>query len=257
MADLNRAGIMPAIQALTRDTHAFLFTGAHRSDPLDVASFNSSYLFDPAGEIVAQYDKIHLAPFGEYVPLGQLLPFIEKVVPAIGDIDSGDTQATLAAGPKTLGPLICFEVLFAPMAESLRAAGADVLVVITNLAWFGSSNAIPQELEIARLRAIETRLPLIHSANTGVSGVFDPWGRFDDVDLYVGAGGPVNRPDLPQSAKTMQRFAGRFAIAAPGDRLIPGGPVYVPYAAMLLAALLLGAGLWRRFGPAPLTPSDS
>jgi apolipoprotein N-acyltransferase len=147
-----------------------------------------------------------------------------------------------------VGPLICFEVLFAPMSETLRDSGADLLVVITNLAWFGSSNAIPQELEIARLRAIETRLPLAHCANTGVSGMFDPWGRFDDVDLYVGAGGPVNRPDLPQAAKVGLRFAGRFPVAAPGQRLIPGGPVYVPRVALVLACLLIVIGLWRRFG---------
>ncbi len=250
MADLDRPGILPAITNLTRDIGAFLFTGAHRSNPATDGSLNSSYLVDPNGEIIGHYDKIHLAPFGEYVPLNQFFPFIAKVVPAIGDIESGTEQITLPVNSKTLGPLICFEVLFAPMTESLREAGADVLVVVTNLAWFGSSNAVPQELEIARLRAIESRLPLIHCANTGVSGVFDPWGRFNDVDLYVGAGGPINRPDLPVAAKLQQRFAGRFPIAAPGQRLIPGGPVYVPRIALVLAGILLVIGLWRRFGDA-------
>lgn len=253
MTDLDRPGILPTITELARDLDAHIYTGAHRSSMESLSSFNSSYLFDSAGDVSGQYDKVHLAPFGEYVPLSRLLPFIAKVVPAIGDIDSGTEQTTLKTDAKTLGPLICFEVLFAPMAESLRGAGADMLVVITNLAWFGSSNAIPQELEIARLRAIETRLPLIHCANTGVSGVFDPWGRFDDVDLYVGAGGPIEHPDLPQAAKTMQRFAGRFPVAAPGQRPIPGGPVYTPWIATAASLLLLIVGLWRRFGPAPVS----
>lgn len=248
MADVNRPGILPPLRKLTIDVDAFLYTGAHRSNPETGGIFNSSYLIDPSGDIVAHYDKIHLAPFGEYMPLSRFFPFIAKVIPAIGDIESGTEQTTLKTNTKTLGALICFEVLFAPMSESLREAGADVLVVITNLAWFGSSNAIPQELEIARMRAIETRLPLIHCANTGVSGVFDPWGRFDDVDLFVGAGGPVNRPDLPQAAKMMRRFAGRFPVAAPGHRLIPGGPVFAPQAALVIAGLLLLVGLWRRFG---------
>lgn len=247
MGDVHRPGILPTIARLTQDIDTFLYTGAHRSNSETGGSFNSSYLIDPDGEIIAQYDKIHLAPFGEYVPLSQFFPFIAKVVPAIGDIESGTDQTTLKTNAKTVGPLICFEVLFAPMAETLRDSGAELLVVITNLAWFGSSNAIPQELEIARLRAIETRLPLAHCANTGVSGMFDPWGRFDDVDLYVGAGGPVNRPDLPQVAKVAQRFAGRFPVAAPGRRLIPGGPVNVPRVALVLACLLLIIGLWRRF----------
>jgi apolipoprotein N-acyltransferase len=253
MGDVYRPGILPTLSSLTQDVDTFLYTGAHRSNPETGGSFNSSYLIEPSGEIVAQYDKIHLAPFGEYVPLSQFLPFIAKVVPAIGDIESGTDQTTLEANDKTLGPLICFEVLFAPMAETLRDSGAELLVVITNLAWFGSSNAIPQELEIARLRAIETRLPLAHCANTGVSGMFDPWGRFDDVDLYVGAGGPVNRPDLPQAAKVAQRFAGRFPVAAPGQRLIPGGPVYIPRLVFVLACLLLCVGLWRGYGSSTKT----
>ncbi len=249
MGDLNRRGILPALTKLTQDIDAFLYTGAHRPNPETDGSFNSSYLINPNGEVVTHYDKVHLAPFGEYVPLSNYFPFVATIVPAIGDIEAGTEQTTLTTDTKILGPLICFEVLFSPMAETLRDAGADVLVVITNLAWFGSSNAVPQELEIARLRAIETRLPLIHCANTGVSGVFDPWGRFDDVDLYVGANGPIDRPDLPQAAKMMQRFAGRFPVAAPGVRLIPGGPVYAPQVALLVSGLLLALGLWRRYGP--------
>ncbi len=248
MGDLNRRGMLPALTQLTQDIDAYLYTGAHRSNPETEGSFNSSYLVDPSGEVIAHYDKIHLAPFGEYVPLSQFFPFIAKVVPAIGDIEAGSDQTTLNAKTKTFGPLICFEVLFAPMSEALRDEGAELLVVVTNLAWFGSSSAIPQELEIARMRAIETRLPLAHCANTGVSGMFDPWGRFDDVDLYVGYGGPSDRPDLPQAAKMMQRFAGRFPVAAPGRRLIPGGPLYAPRLAMVAAGLLLLIGLWRRYG---------
>jgi len=181
MTPLETPGVMKNLAALTREAQAPLFTGISRFVPESNGWANSSCLITEQGNIAGYYDKIHLAPFGEYVPLGKYFPFITQIVPAIGEMVPGESPAVFDVGTRRIGPLICFEVLFPEMAERLRRNKADCLVVITNLAWFGVSNAIPQEREISRLRAVETRLPLIHCANTGVSGVFDPYGRFTNI----------------------------------------------------------------------------
>ncbi|MBN2311461.1 MAG: apolipoprotein N-acyltransferase, partial [Candidatus Hydrogenedentes bacterium] len=142
MDELDTPGILDEVTGLCRDTGAALFAGSHRSNPATGGPLNSSYLIDRDGAVVDYYDKVHLAPFGEYVPLGDYLPFIQHVVPAIGAIEAGEAQKVLPVAGRRFGPLICFEVLFAPMAERLRQEGADFLIVVTNLGWFGHSNAI-------------------------------------------------------------------------------------------------------------------
>ncbi len=220
------------------DSRTHIFTGASRDDYATSKNYNSSALVTPDGNITGIYDKVRLAAFGEYVPLEKYLPFLAKI--AFGGVSAGEKQVILPVKDRDLGPLICFEVLFAPLAEKLRHAGAEFLVVVTNLAWFGGSNAIPQELEIARMRAIETRLPVVQSANTGISGVFDPYGRFSVVRHTVSAEGEL----LDWSDKVrpkhvvMRRFLNDFPLAAPAKRPVPGGPVFFPW---LLA--LSGVGL--------------
>lgn len=232
------------------DTKAHIFTGAAREEYATSKSYNSSALVDPRGSLVGFYDKVHLAAFGEYVPFEKYLPFLRQI--AFGGVDAGDKQVTFPVKDRTLGPLICFEVLFAPLAEKLRQAGADMLVVVTNLAWFGGSNAIPQELEIARMRAIETRLPLIHSSNTGISGVFDPYGRFSVVRYTVSPKnelldwGDAVRP----GHAVMRRFLGDFPLAAPAERPLPMGPVVAPWIA-LIVGILLAASTFLRWTPGP------
>lgn len=235
MEDIETPGIIDEVSSLAHDTRAYLFTGAHRMKPNSEDSMNAAYLIDPEGTIVDYYDKIHLAPFGEYVPLSDYLPFIEKVVPAIGDIASGDTVKVFQTNDRKLGPLICFEVIFPWMAERLRSEGADYLVVVTNLGWFGASNAIAQELEVARMRAIETRLPLIHCANTGISGVFDPWGRFSVVDKIFYNTGMYEESDASNYPKIMARRGGVLPVAAPAERMAGAGPRMVPNVLLALA----------------------
>ena len=227
-----------------------LFAGAARYDSFN-RTYNSSYLIDTQGRVAGVYDKVHLAPFGEYVPLSGILPFINAFVPTIGDLKPGDEQKVFDVDGRKMGPLICFEVLFAPMAETLRRDGADFLTVITNLAWFGRSNAIPQELEIARVRAIETRLPLVHAANTGISGVFDPYGRFEHSNAFVSQQGKVFRlrEDTGPADTIMQRLAGTYALPEPGTRPIDMLPGIFPWLAMALTVLLIIAGLMMGNGP--------
>ncbi|MDQ1256668.1 MAG: Apolipoprotein N-acyltransferase [Candidatus Hydrogenedentes bacterium] len=228
------------VGALTRETQTVLFTGSQRVDPGTSGYRNSSFLVNATGAIMDSYDKVHLAPFGEYVPFREYVPILAKIIPSLGDLEPGDRQKVLPVKGRRFGPLICFEVLFGPLAEELRELGADFLVVITNLGWFGGSNAIPQELEIARLRAVETRLPVVHCTNTGITGVFDPWGRFTFITGAFGPGGHhFEYPDLEAGDIRMNRFAGTLPVAAPGKRLIPFGPQTFPWLGVGLSAVLL------------------
>jgi apolipoprotein N-acyltransferase len=250
MDAIERREIAQLLSSLTRETGSSLYTGSQRTEAGQY--FNSSYLFDENGDIVDHYDKLHLAPFGEYVPFGEHVPFIQRVVPAISDITPGTAQRVFAVGERRFGPLICFEVLFAPMAERLRRNGADFLVVITNLGWFGSSSAIPQELEIARVRAVETRLPLIHCANTGISGVFDPWGRFEGLDTRMDRSGVYRRYVVEPGETIGSRWMGTLPVALPAIRPIPHGPLLFPWLAVTAAFLFVATALLLRF----LAPHD-
>ncbi len=238
MDEITTPGIQKEVNGLTKETGSALFTGAHRRDEKTGGYRNSSYLIDKDGKIAGFYDKVHLVAFGEYVPFSKYLPFIQKVVPVIGDVEPGDKQKVIAAVGRALGPLICFEVLFTDMAMKLREDGADFLVVITNLGWFGSSAAIPQEFEIARMRAVETRLPLVHCSNTGISGVFDPWGRFTMIDAAFGPNGRYVKFGQSLSPKDtiMQRMAGALPVPAAATHI---SHTSVAQGAFVIASLLL------------------
>lgn len=240
------------LQALTRATGAALYTGATRLVEQGEGQYNSSVLLDDQGNLIDYYDKIHLAPFGEYIPFGAYLPFLHQVVP-VEDLAHGKEPKVLSAGGRRFGPLICFEVLFRGMSQRLRRDGADFLVVITNLGWFGMSNALPQELEIARVRAVETRLPLVHSANTGISGVFDPWGRFEPLRGRIGAQGQYWEVEEPgaRQAMIMRRGIQAFPVAKAAPQPFGRGPELFPVLALISAALLTLAGriLGRRPTP--------
>ena len=238
MDDFRSPRILEQLQAFTASTTTPLFTGAVRRDGPAGANYNSSALVRPDGSF-EHYDKVHLAPFGEYIPLEQYLSFA-RGFGAQGGMTPGSEQVVLEAGGRKFGPLICFEVLFAPQASKCRALGADFLVVVTNLAWFGQSNVLGQELEIARFRAIENRLPLVQCANSGVSAVFDPYGRMDVIDGYVGRQGyAVWRKDSPPSPTDamVQRRVGVLPVAPAGRMLLPGSVDWIGRIVPLLTLL--------------------
>lgn len=234
------------IEAMIKSTGVPLLTGATRAGEAGESEYNTAVLFNPEGQAQVYYDKIHLAPMGEYIPFEKYLPFLAGIVPG-GGISAGDEPKVFEFGARTLGPLVCFEVLFSGYAERLRSMGADCLVVVTNLGWFGASNAMAQELELARFRAIETRLPLVHSANTGISGVFDPWGRFSVIDGAVGSGGRYYRWEAgevtPRSVEHRRRV-GAVRVPAPGRRPLPFGPAVFPWV-LLAACSILAIAVWR------------
>ena len=138
---------------------------------------NSAYLMTPDGRSAGKYDKVHLVPFGEYVPLKRWLPFIKKMVAQVGDFRPGKKGSTLKWNDHRVGMLICYEIIFPGLPRSMVQNGADLLVNITNDAWFGRSSAAYQHFSMAVLRAVENRRSIARAANTGISGFIDPCGR--------------------------------------------------------------------------------
>jgi apolipoprotein N-acyltransferase len=139
--------------------------------------FNSAYLIDPQGDESGRYDKVHLVPFGEYVPLKKWFPFLGKMVPGVSDFSPGKPGRLLLVNRLNLGVQICYEIIFPHLSASMTRAGANLLVNITNDAWFGKTSAPFQHFSMAVFRAVENRRPLVRAANTGISGFVDSAGR--------------------------------------------------------------------------------
>lgn len=138
---------------------------------------NSAFLLSPTGAVIGRSDKIHLVPFGEYVPLGKYLPFVNKLVAGIGDFSPGTTIAPLDTGKGKIGVLVCFEGIFPELSRAYVRAGSRLLVNITNDAWFGRSSAPYQHLSMTVFRAVENRVPLVRAANTGITSIIDSKGH--------------------------------------------------------------------------------
>jgi apolipoprotein N-acyltransferase len=157
-----------------------LLTGDERAEPLTGWPprhfWNSLVAINAEGAVIATYDKAHLVPFGEYMPLRGILP-VAKIAPSIGDFTSGAGPRTLdLPGLPPVSPMICYEVIF-PGAVIDPADRPRWLLNITNDAWYGKTSGPFQHLAIARVRAVEEGLPLLRDANNGVSAVIDGYGR--------------------------------------------------------------------------------
>jgi len=139
--------------------------------------FNSAYLLSPQGDVRGKYDKVHLVPYGEYVPLRALFPFISSLTAGIGDFAEGKGFHPLIMGDRKIGVMICYEAILPEAARAYKNAAAELLVNITNDAWFGTTSAPYQHLSMSIFRAVETRLYLVRAANTGVSAIVDPTGK--------------------------------------------------------------------------------
>jgi apolipoprotein N-acyltransferase len=137
-----------------------------------VGFYNRAYLVSSRGQVVAWYDKIQLVPFGEYVPLRKLLGgLVNRVVFGFGDMFAGRAQTLFAAHGAKLTVLICYESVFPNLTRTAVKRGADILVNITNDAWYGTSSAPYQLLAMAAMRSVETKAPMVRVANTGISAV--------------------------------------------------------------------------------------
>jgi apolipoprotein N-acyltransferase len=194
------------------DTHFLIGSPSFRRKNNRIEYFNSSYLIDPDGKAIGKYDKAHLVPFGEYVPLKKWLPFLGKMVAQVGDFVAGKKGETLAWNDYKLGVLICYEIIFPELSRAVTKNGAAVLINITNDAWYGRTSAPYQHFSMAVLRAVENRRSLIRAANTGISGFIDPVGRVTaSTQLFTDAALTRNVPFL-KNVTFYTRYGDLFAL---------------------------------------------
>jgi apolipoprotein N-acyltransferase len=158
-------------------THLVLGSPALVQRPDETRYYNSAYLIAPDNRILARYDKLHLVPFGEYVPLGRLLPFAGALVAGVGDFSPGSRVMQLPLPACPLAPLICYEIIFPDLVRRFVKQGARAIVNITNDAWFGRTGAPYQHLSMAAVRAVENRRYIARCANTGISACIAPSGE--------------------------------------------------------------------------------
>ncbi len=176
-----RTPLSKQVRDLVQELAVPLIAGSPGYEPDQARSryvyFNRAYLLKSSGNIAGIYEKEHLVPFGEYVPLAPLFPFLARLVEGIGDFLPGQRVSPLTSGDLALGVLICYEAIFPELAQKRVREGATVLVNISNDAWYGRSSAALQHLHLSLLRAVEQDRYLVRATNTGISAIVDPRGR--------------------------------------------------------------------------------
>ncbi|MBW1804820.1 MAG: apolipoprotein N-acyltransferase [Deltaproteobacteria bacterium] len=175
----DRSEYRDRVLEIARDSGAGFIVGspAYKREIEKTKYYNRTYLISPKGELNDYYDKTHLVPFGEYVPFKKYLPFIHRLVQAAGDFAPGQKIQPLRLTEFSAGVLICFEAIFPELARAQVKNGAEILVNLTNDAWFGMTSAPYQHLCMSIFRAVENRRPLIRAANTGFSAFINPDGE--------------------------------------------------------------------------------
>jgi apolipoprotein N-acyltransferase len=198
------------VRQVARDTGTFMLVGGDQVERQRVPNtkdrwFNSAFLLRPDGGVAGTYKKMQLVPFGEYVPFASIFTFAGPIVESVDNFSAGERvevlrfnggmQASSSNGTNghsapavSLSTGICYEAVFPSLAREAVRAGSQLLTTITNDAWYGTSSAPFQHFEQASMRAIEEGRYLVRSANTGISGVVDPYGRvLARTELFVPA----------------------------------------------------------------------
>jgi apolipoprotein N-acyltransferase len=229
--------IAARISQIVRASDAWLLAGGPYYDDRG-RIFNSAYLYSPTGILTSRYDKVKLVPFGEYVPGRHWLPLLSRYHVRDFDFAAGAVHGVLQAGTIAVGPMICFESIFPTIAWQLGDKRAQVLVIITNDAWFGRTAAAAQHQQIAVLRAIETGRWVLRGASTGVSSIIAPNGKV------------VSQAGLYQQAVLSANIA--LATGSPSD---PRGRMAFAWlmVALSIAYLILPAALPRGRATGPST----
>lgn len=165
--------------ALAEQTHSSIVAGNiaidRAGDSLD--EYNSASVIGPHGNFIGRYDKIHLVPFGEYVPYRRLFFFAGHLTQNVSDFSRGKYRKVFLTGGHSYGVFICYESIFASEVRQFAWAGAQVFVNISDDAWYGDTSAPWQHLNMARMRAIENHRWILLDTNTGVTAAVDPLGR--------------------------------------------------------------------------------
>ncbi len=167
------------LRALSRESGTPILFG---SDQIERGNgpdryYNAAFMLDPAGATVGVYRKMYLVPFGEYVPFKNLLFFVGPLVEAVSDFAPGSSVTMLPVHGHMVSTAICYEVVYPDLMRKAVHEGAELLTTITNDAWYGTTSAPYQHFALASMRAIEQGRYLARSANTGISGIVDPYGR--------------------------------------------------------------------------------
>lgn len=188
---LQDGGIMRAeIMNFATETKTPVLTGApgyvlHSKG--DFSLYNRAYLISPDKKHMDWYDKSHLVPFGEYIPFKEYLP-LGKLVQGAGDFLPGSDAAPLQSGDLAMGMLICYEGIFPELAQERVQKGANILINISNDAWYGNTSAPRQHLNLITMRAVEQGRYMLRGTNTGISACIDPLGRISHTTgLFVEA----------------------------------------------------------------------
>ena len=214
-----------ALFDLIRNRDAYLLIGspAFASENRRLFSFNSAFLLSPEGGIAGRYDKMHLVPYGEYVPLKGLFFFVDKMVEGIGDFRPGKSISLMPLPDSDFGVLICYEIIFPDLTRRFVKQGADFLVNITNDAWFGNTSAPYQHFSMAVVRAIENKRYIARAANTGISGIISPIGEIEAASVVFSEASLVGSVSPLQLTTLYTRYGDVFAIS-------------ITFAAMMLLA---------------------
>jgi apolipoprotein N-acyltransferase len=176
----------PAIRRLAVEGKATLLIGSDQVEPVraepnrekpEERVYNAAFVVGPDGRTGAVYRKMHLVPFGEYVPAQRLLFFVGPIVEAVSAFAPGTEAVLLPVDGHRASTAICYEVIFPSLMRQFVVNGSELLTTITNDAWYGSSSAPYQHWDQAAMRSIENGRYLARAANTGISGFVDPYGR--------------------------------------------------------------------------------
>jgi len=177
----NDAAAAAQVRMLAREARVTILLGSDQVEPaqnsLPTRYYNSAFLVRPDGKTGGAYRKMHLVPFGEYVPAKSLFFFASPLVEAVSDFSAGETATLLPVDSHQVSTAICYEVVYPDLVRQFVTGGSELLTTITNDAWFGDTSAPYQHFEQASMRAIEEGRYMVRSANTGISGIVDPYGR--------------------------------------------------------------------------------
>jgi apolipoprotein N-acyltransferase len=173
--------LRPWLLTIARDSNSYLVIGsvgtAQSKVPGSQQLLNSALIVDPHGWFLGHYDKIHLVPFGEYVPMQDYLFFAKKLTREVGDFARGIERKVFDIDHTRIGVFICYESIFPDEVRQFTANGAQVLINISNDGWYGETGAPFQHLQMARMRAIENHRWVLVATNNGVTASIDPYGR--------------------------------------------------------------------------------
>jgi apolipoprotein N-acyltransferase len=178
----NDAHLRNSLGEMAHATKAWVVVGAIGVTPgpqpgTEPTLFNSAALVSPDVGWVGRYDKVHLVPFGEYLPFPSIFSFAGGLTKEVGQFGHGTARTWLNAGDEKLGVFICYESIFPDEVRQFANHGAQVFVNISNDGWYGDSGAYAQHLNQTRMRAIENNRWLLSATDTGVTASIDPWGR--------------------------------------------------------------------------------